>query len=32
MPEVEEALMQRIRAQFVGVELYFENLERAKSF
>jgi predicted enzyme related to lactoylglutathione lyase len=32
MPEVEEALMHRIRAQFVGVELYFENLERAKRF
>jgi predicted enzyme related to lactoylglutathione lyase len=32
MPEAQEALMQRIRAQFVGVELYFENLERAKRF
>ena len=24
--------MERIRARFVGVELYFENLERAKQF
>ena len=24
--------MQRIQARFVGVELYFENLERAKKF
>jgi predicted enzyme related to lactoylglutathione lyase len=24
--------MERIRARFVGVELYFENLERAKEF
>ena len=24
--------MERIRARFVGVELYFENLEKAKKF
>jgi predicted enzyme related to lactoylglutathione lyase len=24
--------MERIQARFVGVELYFENLERAKKF
>ena len=24
--------MERIRARFVGVELYFKNLERAKKF
>jgi len=28
----EEDFMERIRARFVGVELYFKNLERAKKF
>ena len=32
MLEEEEAFMERIQAQFVGVELYFENLETAKKF
>jgi predicted enzyme related to lactoylglutathione lyase len=32
MLEVEEPFMERIRAEFVGVELYFENLETAKKF
>jgi catechol 2,3-dioxygenase-like lactoylglutathione lyase family enzyme len=32
MLEAEGAFMERIRAQFVGVELYFENLETAKRF
>jgi predicted enzyme related to lactoylglutathione lyase len=32
MLEAEEAFMEQIRAQFVGVELYFENLETAKRF
>jgi predicted enzyme related to lactoylglutathione lyase len=32
MLEAEDAFMERIRAQFVGVELYFENLETAKRF
>src|SRR5712671_3081894 len=30
--EVREDFMERIQARFVGVELYFENLERAKKF
>jgi catechol 2,3-dioxygenase-like lactoylglutathione lyase family enzyme len=32
MLEMEEPFMEWIRAQFVGVELYFENLETAKRF
>jgi predicted enzyme related to lactoylglutathione lyase len=32
MLEAEDAFMERIRGQFVGVELYFENLEPAKRF
>jgi predicted enzyme related to lactoylglutathione lyase len=32
MLETEVSFMERIRAQFVGVELYFENLETAKRF
>jgi predicted enzyme related to lactoylglutathione lyase len=32
MLEAKEAFMEGIRAQFVGVELYFENLETAKTF
>jgi catechol 2,3-dioxygenase-like lactoylglutathione lyase family enzyme len=32
MLEAEDAFMERIRAQFVGVELCFENLETAKRF
>jgi predicted enzyme related to lactoylglutathione lyase len=30
--EAREDFMERIQARFVGVELYFENLERAKKF
>jgi predicted enzyme related to lactoylglutathione lyase len=32
MLEAQEDFMERIHAKFVGVELYFENLERAKKF
>jgi catechol 2,3-dioxygenase-like lactoylglutathione lyase family enzyme len=32
MLETEVSFMERIRAQFVGVELYFEDLETAKRF
>jgi catechol-2,3-dioxygenase len=30
--EAREDFMERIQARLVGVELYFENLERAKKF
>jgi len=30
--EARENFMERIQAQFVGVELHFENLERPKKF